>query len=805
MCLMVAFGMSVRLNAQTDPGTTNLTHQWTFDDGTAKDVVGTADGTLMGGAVIANKALNTLGNGYLSLPAAQIGVNSYSAFTQEIWYTSGSGLNTGWTMLSYFGNTVNGGGSDYTFISTARADDKSLASIECGGTGFNGAWGTEYDDGKLHHMVSVIDATNISFYIDGVQVSTTVLAVGTTLANLSTVEAYLGRGGWSGDPNWLGNIHKFSLYNKALTADEVLYNYQKGPEASAVITATVSSLAFDPNYPAFMFNVTSSNLSADITISAPAGITVQPTSITKNTTDVSVTIIYDGTTAVNGDIILTSGSTVLKIPVKTASDAACFTPLYPETLTSNILGDLQGCNTMAGFGGWGSREVSTIINDPSNVYCGAGSIKIGNGSTTGSGSLDVGMAAYLQPNTTYVVKVMMKTIGGTFHLGVDAAPNVEKAIDTNGAWMPLQFTFTTGAVLGTNPVMYINNWACTGFQAYVDNYELYISQDQSISPSASSFAFDPESPKVVSFSAVSSKLSTDITITAPAGITVSPTTLPADAAGAAVNVTWDGTTAVTGDITLTSGLIVVKLPVKAILTSNTTCFTPLYTNRPNIVTDPYMNDLSTFGGWGGKSTINIANNPDSVYCGSHSAVIVTSGSIDVTLTGILVPNTIYHARAMVKTWGKFQFGIYGQGNAEFMDSINTHGTWQVKDFEFTTGAALNGNAGLYFNNWGCNGTRGYIDNWELYKKDTISAFVTVKDQFRNIFVQNAKIVTDFDADNASVAQLSVYNIQGALISNEKFTCLAGRNRRVINSALPTGMYVVKLTQNEQSSYRRVIK
>ena len=35
-----------------DPGTKNLTHSWTFEDGTANDYVGGANGTLMGDAEI---------------------------------------------------------------------------------------------------------------------------------------------------------------------------------------------------------------------------------------------------------------------------------------------------------------------------------------------------------------------------------------------------------------------------------------------------------------------------------------------------------------------------------------------------------------------------------------------------------------------------------------------------------------------------------------------------------------------------------------------------------------------------------
>jgi hypothetical protein len=807
LCLLVALGISVRTIAQVNPGTVNLKHQWTFDDGTAKDVIGTADGTLVGAATIANKALVTTTGGYLSFPATDIGINSYAEVSAEVWFTPTSGANGGYTMLSYFGNTTGTVGTDYFTISTARGDNVSRATISCGDLSTpwvseDGVNGTEYDDGKLHHMVATLTATNITFYVDGVNVGTKAYTrTQNVISAISSQLGYLAKGGYTADPTWKGLIHKFSLYDKALTDDNVLYLFQKGPEELPVLTTSISSLALDNSYPAEVFNVSSSNITSNITITAPAGITVLPTTITANEKDVPVTVIYPGTDIIDGNITLTSGTTVVNIPIKTASDLACYTPIYPESLTTNLLGDFKGCNSMTGFGGWGTREVSTIVTDPANVYCGAGSIKIGNGTSTGSGSLDIAMASILQSNTTYRVKVMIKTIGGTFHLGVDAAPNVEKAIDTNGEWKPLEFTFTTGT-LGATPVMYINNYATTGFLAYVDNYELYLSQDQSIIPSVKALSFDPESSKSLKFSVIASNLNSDIILTAPAGITLSKSTLPSTAAGDTLTVTYTGTGAVNGNILLKCGSVEANVAVRALTTSNTSCFTPLYTDRPNLVADPYLNDISGFGGWGAKTVIY---DVDSVYCGSRCGAVIGSGSLDVTLGGKLVPNSIYKARAMVKTIGKFQMGIYGQGNAEFTDSIVTNGVWKEVIFEFTTGATPAAAAGLYFNNWALTGTRGYIDNWELYKKDTISAVANVKDLFENIYVQNGKIVTEFDMNQSSVAQISVYTIQGSLVSDEKFTALAGRNRKVVNANLPSGMYLVKMTQSSQSSFRKVIK
>ena len=217
----------------TDPGTASLTHQWTFDDGTAKDNIGTADGILQGVAKISNNSLNTTNGGYLDLPGAVIGINTYSALTTEMWFTSVAGNNPGYTMLSYFGNSKGTYGTDYLFTTTARGDNKSRTAISCGNTtspwaNETGADGIKYDDGLLHHMVSVIDSTSISFYIDGARVSSAILSDVNKISAISTTFAYLCKSGYSIDPTWKGFIHKFSMYNKALTNSEVLYLYQHG-------------------------------------------------------------------------------------------------------------------------------------------------------------------------------------------------------------------------------------------------------------------------------------------------------------------------------------------------------------------------------------------------------------------------------------------------------------------------------------------------------------------------------------------------------------------------------------------------
>lgn len=100
--LHLVLSLVFHISAQTNPG--NPKHQWTFDDGTANDAFGSAHGTLSGVATISGKTLNTTAGGYLNLPGATIAVNTFTALTQEVWFTSTKNANTASTTLSFFGN-----------------------------------------------------------------------------------------------------------------------------------------------------------------------------------------------------------------------------------------------------------------------------------------------------------------------------------------------------------------------------------------------------------------------------------------------------------------------------------------------------------------------------------------------------------------------------------------------------------------------------------------------------------------------------------------------------------------------------
>ncbi len=75
--MLVASSITI---AQVDPRIINLTHSWKFEDGTANDYIGRANGTLVGGASISGGSLVTSSQGqWMEMPADSIALNAYDA------------------------------------------------------------------------------------------------------------------------------------------------------------------------------------------------------------------------------------------------------------------------------------------------------------------------------------------------------------------------------------------------------------------------------------------------------------------------------------------------------------------------------------------------------------------------------------------------------------------------------------------------------------------------------------------------------------------------------------------------------
>jgi hypothetical protein len=250
----------------------DLIHRYSFNDGTANDSVGSANGILMGnvggGPTISGGQLqlnnpNFSGPGYLenylSLPASIL--PSSGSATIEEWFTfTGSGFFTeAWT-FSNNNNDSNPPGSNngqYLMgVISAPQPASPPGGPNTGGShiaqSLNGYAGGEtdayettpnigavgggyLDNGETFMMATVIDgaAGTVSYYL--YDVSTGVGGLQQTipaipLGSYSFSNAYLGRSAFLADNATSGSINEFRIYNVARSAAQVAADLAAGPE-----------------------------------------------------------------------------------------------------------------------------------------------------------------------------------------------------------------------------------------------------------------------------------------------------------------------------------------------------------------------------------------------------------------------------------------------------------------------------------------------------------------------------------------------------------------------------------------------
>ncbi len=210
-----------------------LTHRYTFEDGTATDLVGGVDGVLYYDANIVDGLLVLDGtDDYMDINGPAVDVNSYEELTIVLWCAQT--VDNSWTMTSSMGGTWdNGLGKNYVNVTSARGDQMNRGAIAI--TPDNdqpwldevGVSSPEMNDGIMHHYVLTINATDLTYYVDGMLAGTAEMGTA-SLSGLDNDYIYLGKGIYSVDGQWAGSIDSFSLYNKALTENEVKCLYIVG-------------------------------------------------------------------------------------------------------------------------------------------------------------------------------------------------------------------------------------------------------------------------------------------------------------------------------------------------------------------------------------------------------------------------------------------------------------------------------------------------------------------------------------------------------------------------------------------------
>lgn len=440
-------------------------------------------------------ATNAVRTNYLQLPASVLDnfqTTKSEGITFSLWVNKGTEDNYYWgSMISgyaaapaptntkpFFQLNVNGrvgvnfdvtnsDGNNYGWYDTWTPEKYSAAYL---------------DDANWHFYTCTMTPTEAKIYIDGVLAHTWAFDGnnGTRAEGFFKVAGDLnyltiaGNSGWDWndqDPSFY--IDKIRIYDAVLTQGQIISLKENDNLNSQAMNVSKTDLYFDNAWKTNTFIVDGVNLSNDITITAPAGITVSPATISKdNALGITVTATYDGSADINANITVTSGSISSVVAVHAANDSDCFTPAYAS---GNISSDPTfSQTTLVGFGGWGTRGINT---DEANVYCGERSAYIGNGSGACSGSLDVVLSNKITASTAYRVKGHTLIPAGTAHIGfwgLGISPN-EFNTKLVGEWESWDFVVKSAANANLSDCgMYINS--CGGLDAtiaYIDNWEIY--------------------------------------------------------------------------------------------------------------------------------------------------------------------------------------------------------------------------------------------------------------------------------------------------------------------------------------------
>lgn len=260
-----------------------------------------------------------------------------------------------------------------------------------------------------------------------------------------------------------------------------------GPLAIPNLTVTTTSIFMsDVVTNTATFNVTGSNVTSAITITAPAtGVSLSGANLVNNgggiytianahaNTTNTITVVWDGVNNMNASIsIAATGVNTHNIALSTSKDSGCFAPLYPSR--TNLVSDPY-FNSIPAF--WGN--VSLVSG--AEAFCGNYSAKITGTALCwpSGGSISTPVITW-NPNSMYRFRAMVKTMDGTFNMGVQNANvggvggdfNIEVP-HTNGQWVEFSAIFVTGPTPGSGVAFFNNCGNATGMVAYIDNWELY--------------------------------------------------------------------------------------------------------------------------------------------------------------------------------------------------------------------------------------------------------------------------------------------------------------------------------------------
>jgi alpha-L-arabinofuranosidase len=267
-----SLGLSATQSMQVVYVPTALVHRYSFNDGTANDSVGSANGTLHGNATINGGQLvlpNTTSvapaTDYLQLPAGILtnsvnGINNDPAVTVEDWATIKAGQYT-WANLFDFGNQDASGQSEYDIHVCVHASDNSTIAGISDSDNANVDYqyidldsGSSLDGSTNVHITAVFNPPTgyMAIYLNGVLAGAD-YNVTIPMSGVQAVRNIIGADNWP-DPGMQGTIDEFRIYNGALTANEIAATQVLGPNqllsaASPAISTSATGASLTLSWP----------------------------------------------------------------------------------------------------------------------------------------------------------------------------------------------------------------------------------------------------------------------------------------------------------------------------------------------------------------------------------------------------------------------------------------------------------------------------------------------------------------------------------------------------------------------------
>ena len=249
---------------------TRLIHRYSFNNGTANDSVGIANGIFSnssGNASIANGQLNLVGSSgdYVDIGPGIITTTNITtgAVTFEAWATFNP-VNGAWARLFDFGNVSGSSGGNYIFLAAnnaANGGNSRLAVTDTTPGGNEAGINLNNLLGQTNlHLVAVFNPAPtrqfLGLYTNGLLAASTSTG-GKYIASIKDGFSFLGHSLWSGDA-WLnGSINEFRIYDGELDKFQIAASFQAGPDQTNYNVGSLTGFVVNPGTMPLVLNGTS--------------------------------------------------------------------------------------------------------------------------------------------------------------------------------------------------------------------------------------------------------------------------------------------------------------------------------------------------------------------------------------------------------------------------------------------------------------------------------------------------------------------------------------------------------------------